>query len=334
MTHHSLTYMGDEIQSKPIYCYYIQVRDMIRRPPGPSFEVYDYILATASLLSITSYVTYLLLRKRKLHLPDVMMICLLLLLFMAILCFILITVPVGRNRIGCEALAALVQYFFLASCLWGNAWAFKITKTLYSLSLDHVRLSSLKFYALYAMGCPLVFVLVGVVLSKFKITAFTHPVYREELICFLHEKITLYVTFLIPMYASIIVNVTLAIISIVRVVRSGDSIAVGKNRKRKNVITVIKLSLCLGVGWVFLFIATATGDAGWYLYMQIFVELQGVLVVLANLLGWNCLTSVKSWTQICFSTWLTPSTSTAPIASRSATGPAPSTTTSQMSSGL
>ena len=276
---------------------FFQVRDIIRRNPGPSLAVYDYILAAASLLSVTLYIIYLLVRKRKLHLPDAMMICLLVSLFMAILCFMLITVPVGRDRIGCKALAGLIQYFFLASSLWGNAMAFSIIKTLFSMSLDHAQPSKLKFYTLYAMGCPLICIIVAVALSKFEIKAFTHPVYRQDFICFLHERITLYATFLIPLYASIAVNVIIATIAIIRVVQSGGSATIDKSRRQRNLITAIKLSVCLGVGWVFLFIAAATGDAGWYLYMQIFVELQGVLVVLANLLHWSCLTAVKSWTE-------------------------------------
>jgi len=284
------------------------VKDLIKPIPGPSFEIHDYILSAASLLAITAYVIYLLVKKKTLNLPEIMMICLLLSLFMAILCFILITVPAGRDRIGCQALAALVQYFFLASSMWSNAMAFNITKTLYAMSLSASRRSKLKFYVPYAMGCPLACVLVAVTLSRYEIKAFNHPVYREVLFCFLHEKITLYATFLIPIYAAIAVNVILGVIAIARVAQSGGSTTFDKHRRRKNLITGIKLSLCLGLGWVFLFIATATGKDGWYLYMQIFVELQGVLVVLANLLSWNCIISAKTWTESRLTSSMTNST--------------------------
>jgi len=228
------------------------------------------------------------------------MICLLLSLFMAILCFILITVPAGRDRIRCQALAALVQYFFLASSMWSNAMAFNIRKTLYAMSLSASRRSKLKFYVPYAMGCPLVCVLVAVTLSRCEIKAFDHPVHREVFVCFLHEKITLYATFLI--YAAIAVYVILGVIAIARGAQSGGLTTFDKHRRQKNVITGIKLSLCLGLGWAFLFIAKITEDIDWYTYMQIFVELQGVLVVLANLLSWNCIISAKTWTTSFFST--------------------------------
>jgi len=175
--------------------------------------------------------------------------------------------------------------------------AFNITRTLYSLSLSASRLSKLKFYIPYAMGCPLVCVLVAATLSRYEIEAFKHPVYGEVSLCFLHERITLYATFLVPIYTAIAVNVILAVASIVRVTHNDSPATFDKHHSGKNLITGIKLSLCLGLGWVFLFIATATGDNNWYICMQIFVELQGVLVVLANLLSWKCINGLKSWTE-------------------------------------
>ena len=48
---------------------------------------------------------------------------------------------------------------------------------------------------------------------------------------------------------------------------------------------------------MFLFIAAVSGQEKLYSYMQIFVELQGVLVVLGNLLSWKCINGFKSWTE-------------------------------------
>jgi len=147
---------------------------------GPSFSIHDYILTATSLLAIAAYVIHQLVKTKKLNLPEIMMTCLLLSLFMAIVCFILIKVPAGRDRIGCQALAAIVQYFFLSSSMWSNAMAYDITKTLRAMSVSSQSVSRLKFYVPYAMGCPLVCVLVAVTLSQFEITAFNHPVYRER----------------------------------------------------------------------------------------------------------------------------------------------------------
>ena len=113
---------------------------------GLSFNIHGYILTAASLLAIAAYVIHQLMKTKKLNLPEIMMICLPLSLFMAILCFILITAPPSRDRIECPALAAIVQYFFLSSFMWSNAVAYDITKTLSAMSASSPSVSRLKFY--------------------------------------------------------------------------------------------------------------------------------------------------------------------------------------------
>jgi len=265
----------------------------------PTLTIHDFVLGTISLVSIIGYFGYSLKKRKRIKLPDALMIGLLASLFMGILCFMLVQVPLGTDKIGCEAVAALVQYFFLASTMWSNCLAFSITRSLYTMSLGSQSLSKLKFYALYALGIPLICVLVTTALSKLNIEGVNPAdVHKSSIFCFLQEEITMYGAFLIPFYISIAANMALSTATMVKVVQSGrTNLAYDRNRRQKNLITAFKLALCLGLGWGFLIVAMATKDPGWFMYMHIFVELQGALVVCSTFLSWDCMRSAKSWTQ-------------------------------------
>jgi len=271
---------------------------MIFKVPGPPLYTHDYVLGAISLVSIIGYFGYLLKKRKRIKLPDALMIGLLASLFMGILCFNLVHLPAGTDKIGCEAVAALVQYFFLASTMWSNCLAFSITRSLYTMSLGSQSLSKLKFYALYALGIPLICVLVTTVLSRFNIDVFKQPIYRLQFICLLQEEIIMYGLFLIPYYISVGANLALSTATMVKVVQSGRSnLAYDRNRKQKNLITGIKLALCLGLAWLFSIVAMTTKDFGWLMYMHIFVELQGIFVVFSHFLSWNCIRTGSIWTQ-------------------------------------
>ena len=108
----------------------------------------------------------------------------------------------------------------------------------------------------------------------------------------------------------IAVNVIVAVLSMVQVNQSGDAKTFHKHYREKSLITGIKLSLCLELGWVFLFMTTVSEQMSLYSYMQIFVAPQSVLVILGNLLIWKRVNGFKSWTESCVCS-LRPRSSTA-----------------------
>ena len=259
------------------------------------FRIHDFIFISISLLAISIYLIFLLVKRKQLRLPDKMMMSLLLSLFGALICFAFVTTPTGRDILGCEILAGFTQFFFLSSLTWSNAMAISIAKSIYSLKLTRASNTSFILYSVYSFGVPLVCVLTTYILSVLEIEAFKRKVYETEVVCFLGDIIIIYSLFLAPVYLLIILNCFIGVIVMVKVSKSGKiGASQDKNRTKKNVISCFKISTCLGLGWVLLFAATIVPEL-WPI-MQVFVELQGFFIVIANVVGWNCLNAVKTLT--------------------------------------
>ena len=222
-------------------------------------------------------------------------------LFGALICFAFITTPVGRDVIGCQALAALNQFFFLSTLTWSNSMAISIYRSLHSLRLASSSKRTFILYNLYSFGLPFVLTLLAFILSKVKSIDFKSKIYDFEVICFLFEKIVIYSLFLVPVYILIISNIIIGVAVMVKVARSGKVGATkDRNRLKKSIICCLKVSFCLGLGWVLLFVALIHPSI-WQV-MQVFVELQGVFIVAANIVGLGCIRTVKSWTETYTST--------------------------------
>lgn len=272
----------------------ITTTKVVFRDSQLSLAPHDYTLIAISLISITGYVIFLVLKRRKLHnLPDQMMLALLITLFGGLVCFALIAVPAGRDSIGCRMLAAVTQFLFLSSLTWSNSIAISITRSLFTMRLISKSKKSIIIYTMYSLGFPLLCVLITFGLSTVDIATFNAPVYRNRPVCFLHEQITMYTLFLVPIYLLIGANIILGMLVIAKVAGSGRiGSTKDKNKLKKNVITCFKISCSLGLGWVFLFAATFYDPL--FDVFQVFIEIQGLLVVLANVVGWKCLNKVKS----------------------------------------
>ena len=285
--------------SKLLFFIFLQVKKItttvVQRPRTKSdFYLYDYILIGLSLAAILGYLIYVLIAKKKaFSLPDKLMISLLISLFGALICFAFVTTPSGRDMVGCKVLAALTQFFFLSSLTWSNSMAISIVRKVHTLQRSSKSNTPFILYSLYSFGLPFICTVVTFILSKLQIQAFTENVYEVEVICFLGETIIIYSLFLAPAYILIITNFIIGITLMVKVSRSGRiGASQDKNRLKKNIITCFKVSACLGFSWAWLFVTTFYEDL--FPVMQVFIELQGLLIVVANLLSWKCLNSVKS----------------------------------------
>ena len=264
-----------------------------------SLAVHDYILSAISCLAIIGYIIYLVIKKRKrLRLPDQMMIFLLASLLGALVCFVTITVPAGGDAAGCVLLAAMTQYFFLCSLTWSNAIAISITRSLYVVRLLSQRSPKhIILYVVYAFGVPLVLTITTFGLSRVPyIPGFKSPVYRMEGICFLDELIIFYALFLVPVYILVITNIIIGIIAMFRVSKSGKiGLSQDRDRLTKTIITCFKLSVCLGLGWFLLLIATFYSSL--WVVVQVFVELQGLFIVTVNFISWKCFRTVRDYSS-------------------------------------
>ncbi|XP_067948532.1 uncharacterized protein [Watersipora subatra] len=257
------------------------------------FAVHDFVLIGCSLVSILLYFLYLMFVKRKaLKTADKMMIALLISLFGALLCFSFIKTPAATDPFSCRVVAALNQFFFLASHTWSNSIAISVLKSIRTVSLHKQSKSQLPLYALYSFGFPFICVLTTYFLSISGIRTFTESVYETEALCFLGEAVIMYCLFLVPIYILIICNFAIGFVIMVKVRKSGNvRSSQNSNRSKRNMITCIKVSCSLGLGWILLFIADF--HDGLWIIMQAFIELQGVLIVACNLVGWNCLNNLK-----------------------------------------
>lgn len=255
---------------------------------------YDYILLALSMISILSYITWMFVHWKDIRLADSMMISSLIALLGSLLCYCLATVPAGSNPIGCRAVAALYQFFFLSTLAWTNARAIDVTHTVYHFTLAAKSKKNCMCHALYAIGLPLILTIITYILSEKEesIAAFNRHVYREKYICFLNEVIVIYSLFLGPTYLIILVNIALCIAVMVRVTTSLSIGSSDKHRAKRNAISCIKLSLCFGSGWILLFGAISIPTL--WPVLQVFVEMQGVLVVSANVVNWGCIRKCSS----------------------------------------
>ncbi|XP_067949030.1 probable G-protein coupled receptor Mth-like 1 [Watersipora subatra] len=261
------------------------------------FAAYDFLLIGLSLLSIIIYLSFLLVKKKgTLSIADRMMVVLLSCLFAALSCFAFITTPAGKDLIGCRVLAALTQFFFLASLTWSNSMAISLVKATYSMSLYKISQSAIVIYTLYSFGIPFLCTLITFLLSVIDVKSFTEGVYETKSICFLREAVVVYSLFLVPAYIIIVANIIAALIVMTRVLRSKQvGFSRDVNRTKKQLITCFKISIFLGVGWILIFIATFVHEL--WQAMQVFVELQGVFITAFNILDLKCINSIKKRTM-------------------------------------
>ena len=271
--------MKDRIEKRPI--------------PLPRIGTHDYVLIALSLLCILVYSSYIIIRDRKrMKTPELMMLSLLITLFGALVAFSIANIPTG---LGCRVLTAMIQFLFLSVLFWSSAIGINITYTIYRMRPVS---SSFKKYlrcCVYTQGIPLLLVLITFGLSEAYKDDSDFKVYREGQFCFIQQEEVIYGLFLGPVYFAVLSNISLCVACIIKVQKSMGVAAHDKNRWKKNVITCFKLSATLGVSWIFLLFITAFPYNGVLAdIFQIVIELQGVLVVAANVLSWKCFTKAQT----------------------------------------
>ncbi|XP_067949616.1 uncharacterized protein [Watersipora subatra] len=276
----------------------IFVKDIVnvtrtRKSQRGEFADYEYAFIGLSLTSIILYLIFLAVTKRnRFTIADKMMVGLLVSIFGASISFAFIVTPSPDDVIGCSLVGYLTQFFFLASLTWSNSLTISILKTLHTLSVHRESKWQMLFYTLYSFGFPLLCVIITYILSRTDIEAFEDGVLDSEFLCFIGEIIVLYALFLGPAYALMLFNIIAGIIIMAKVTKSGNiGSSKDKNRFIRKAVSCLKISLLLGLGWILLPLAIAF-DPVWSA-VQVYVELQGVFIVIGNLIGWSCLRKLK-----------------------------------------
>ncbi|XP_067948892.1 uncharacterized protein [Watersipora subatra] len=265
----------------------IQGRDEVVGFPDIGLDIHDYIFISLSLLSLLGYVIWMLVNWKKRASTKLIQITLLVNHFIALVFWSTSTLATSSSA-ACVAVAFFIQYFFLTSITWTNVIAIDITWTIYRVSSSSRSMRKYLVYSIYAFGLPLALSLTTFALSFYeKDLNLNTSVYRLEHLCFILNEAVIYSLFIGPLVFIVVVNIALCVACFVRVNKKVNISSTDKDRTTKNAITCIKLSVVFGIGWMCLFF-------GVYDIVLAFVELQGVLLVLAHLISWSCLKKFKS----------------------------------------
>ena len=284
-------------------CFQVLVRH-----PAVSFaeavEVYNYVLLSLSGIFIIANIVYIITLYRTARLTELLMLCFLISLLCALLFYAIgVVSSIGGqiHVIACEAIAAMLQFFFLSTMTWISIFAYSITHAVFANKLISSDCKKFKFYVVYGLGAPSALTLVAVMLSQ--ISQFGIQVYQHGPDCFLENQYVRLATFLIPIYMMITSNVIMTILCVQKIVRSGSIQSSERDRKIKKTITILKLTICLGSGYILLFFAYMGTDQTLWTVFKIFVEIQGVLVVCANIINLKCLKSIPTHNKRIIMQW-------------------------------
>ena len=290
----STSYFQLKSKINPFVCSF-QVKDKIMKhsTPVPKLETHDYVLLSLSLISILVYSTYkIATRWKRMRTPELMMLSLLVSLFGALAAFSVANLPSG---VGCRVLAAMLQFLFLSTLFWSNAIGINTTYTIFSMMPVSTNRKRYLQYCIYAIGLPLLLVIITYIFSVVYEGDQTFRVYRQDMFCFLQQTEVMYGLFLAPMYLLITANISLCIACIIKI-EKGTGIASNDNdRWKKNIITCIKLSITFGISWSLLpFLSIWPENMLLATISQILIEIQGILVVAGNILRWKSVTKMKT----------------------------------------
>lgn len=266
-----------------------------------TLEIYDYIIITASLLSILLCCIYLIMKpKRNLH--TYMLIILLLCLFVATLLFAL-SVLATISDSWCKMVAGLSHFFYTASVFWSSSIAINIYRVISTVTaVKDSGTNTLGLYGVYAFGIPIIVTSAAGIADMTGVS--DQPVYRTSAACFLNSSNVPYIfgLFLIPIYAGSGISILLGCLCMARVLKSPAILSTDKHRKKRNALTCVKLALALGFTWVlFPFILIGPSDSRAAImygkFVMCILELQGCLVVMATVVTWKGLTRCSSLTR-------------------------------------
>ena len=245
------------------------------------------------IISITSlsftFIIYVSFSAQLMNTPGKILICLIVSLLLAQLLF-LISPEVKNIRALCTAIAIAIHYFFLAAFCWMNVIAFDLWMTFSNSFLSNGSSNRsgkrLRMYHIYAWLFPLLIVCAAVALdfSTFNIE-YTNlkPSYGSGL-CWISSRDALLLFFIGPLSLFKLVDIISFIFTAYHIAKAKRQSAMARKQKNTcNLLINIKLSLVMGLTWVFAFVANATNlTVLWYMFI-VFNTLQGLFIALSFL---------------------------------------------------
>ncbi|XP_060606113.1 G-protein coupled receptor Mth-like [Ruditapes philippinarum] len=242
------------------------------------------IISIASLaITLIVYATF----SQLMNIPGKILVCLIVALFLAQLLF-LVSAEMETVSQLCISAAILIHYFFLAAFCWMNVMALDLLLTFSNTFMSGgSRRNKSRFikYSLYAWLTPLGVVTSAVILDfcidiediSFK------PQYGKN-VCWISSKYGLIIFFAAPLAALKLFDVVAFAFTAFNIARANKQGAMASKRSRScSLLINIKLSVIMGLTWIFAFIANITNETvTWYLFI-IFNSLQGLLIAVCFL---------------------------------------------------
>ncbi len=183
----------------------------------------------------------------------------------------------------CKVSAILTHYFFLASFFWMNVMAFDVWRTFHNLFMcasKSKKHNKFTVYCVYSFVMPAVVVGCGITLDSVKSVVYGNGV------CWITDKYYLLYAFAIPVFILLLINIIWFILAAHSIYKASTGTEVLRKSKTnagakgKRLVLYIKLSIVMGLTWVFGFIASLIGSTVlWYLFV-IFNTLQGLFICL------------------------------------------------------
>ncbi|XP_045197991.2 uncharacterized protein LOC123552405 [Mercenaria mercenaria] len=190
----------------------------------------------------------------------------------------------------CTILGVLVHYFFLAAFCWMNVIAFDLWMTFSNRFLasgpENKGRKRFAIYSFYAWLLPVAIVCTAVILDFINIDE-TFQSFKPEYgkrVCWLSSRYSLLLFFAGPLALCKLFDIVSFISTAIHISRAKKQGAIAtRNKSTCSFLINIKLSLIMGLTWVFAFVANVTNETiVWYLFI-IFNSLQGLFIAICFL---------------------------------------------------
>ena len=183
----------------------------------------------------------------------------------------------------CVFFAVVINFAFLAAFFWMNVMSFDIWSTFASTRTISYTKHTKRFcqYSLYAWSTPLGIVLVSLGVNFSTTDSQYSPGYGEGM-CWFTRRLSMTIFFGLPIIIIIFINgvfYVLTVLNIYRISTETKHIKISNSSEKKtDLFLYMKLSVIMGLTWIFGFVATLSEvEAIWYLFI-IFNSLQGAFI--------------------------------------------------------
>lgn len=241
------------------------------------------ISVVALTVTLTVYIAF----PQLLNRPGKILICLVISLLLAQLLF-LVSAEVEHLPQLCMTIGILVHYFFLSAFFWMNIVAFDLWMTFSNTFMVAGSTRNRKRflrYNLYAWLVPLIVVSTAIVLDQTSVHAeFNNlkPGYGKG-VCWISSQMAILLFFVGPLALCKLFDIVSFVFTAFHIARAKQQGSMATKKNACSFLINLKLSLIMGLTWVFAFLANATNETSmWYLFI-IFNSLQGLFIAICFL---------------------------------------------------